>query len=476
MDLPLVFDIALGLLFIYLILSLLASEIQELLTTLLQWRAHHLKQSIEILIIGDSKDSTEGIEFVDKLYSSPLLKALNQEAKGPISKFFRMLSHRMGQTFRTLTGARNVFGNQRSGPSYIPSETFVKALLEDLEIKNLIHQKSLEVLQQAIDEKLEIVRRLLEMLRQETNDETFLVGEFEDLRHRLSTIHLDFSQRQITFSTTMGQLITQLTTFVKNTEVVLQDNDHCKTFLNKRLPYILDAIATPKLEPTIASVVQSTLEQNHLIPAQLKRSLNTLAQNTQVQARELADEFQQFETSLAQWFDQSMARASGVYKRNAKGIAFIVGFLVAVVSNTDTVYIVTRLSTDSILRNTIVQAANQVEQGQFRPSQSSANVEAPEAEDSNSTDLITDTAEQIQDVRDAVRLAMEDLPLPIGWTPEIVKQQQRQASGWSFPILRRLIGWIVTGIALSMGASFWYSLISKLIQIRNTGDDSSSKK
>ena len=52
MNLPFVLDIAIGLAFVYLILSLLAAEIQELLTTLLQWRAAHLKKSIETLLTG----------------------------------------------------------------------------------------------------------------------------------------------------------------------------------------------------------------------------------------------------------------------------------------------------------------------------------------------------------------------------------------------------------------------------------------
>jgi hypothetical protein len=47
MNLPFVLDVAIGLIFVYLILSLLTSEIQELLATLLQWRAAHLKKSIE---------------------------------------------------------------------------------------------------------------------------------------------------------------------------------------------------------------------------------------------------------------------------------------------------------------------------------------------------------------------------------------------------------------------------------------------
>jgi hypothetical protein len=52
MNLPIVIDVAISLIFVFLILSLLASEMQELLTTILQWCASHLKESIEVLLAG----------------------------------------------------------------------------------------------------------------------------------------------------------------------------------------------------------------------------------------------------------------------------------------------------------------------------------------------------------------------------------------------------------------------------------------
>ncbi|NET52124.1 MAG: hypothetical protein F6K09_26555, partial [Merismopedia sp. SIO2A8] len=75
------------------------------------------------------------------------------------------------------------------------------------------------------------------------------------------------------------------------------------------------------------------------------------------------------------------------------------------------------------------------------------------------------------EVKEAMEVALKDLPLPIGWKAEVVAQQkeQEQASGWQFPILRRLIGWLISGVALSMGASFWYNLIGRVIRVRNTG-------
>lgn len=457
MNLPLVFDIALGLTFIYLILSLLASEIQELIATLLQWRAEHLKKSIEILITGDSDDSSDSIRFINQIYDTPLLKALNQEAKGPFAKFFRVISQRIGQTYRWITRTRNTFGFQKSGPSYIPSTTFAAALLEDLNIKDITHHKSCDVLQQSVDDKLNRLRVFLDILREQKN-EPLLVGEFEDLRYRINILQTDFSHRQLSFSAAMASLIAQVSQFLDNAQAVLAyDTDYQLTF-NQHFPYLKQAIAARPLEPRIADVVQSHIENNPAIPQQLRHNLIALAQGAQTQATELANEIVEFEQSVANWFDRAMDRSSGVYKRNAKGIAFILGVIIAVASNTDTLYVLTRLSQDSVLRSTIVETADQlvVEQGSLNT-------------DASATGEESSATEQLGAVKDAVQVALDDLPLPLGWTPQIVEQQKQQASDWHFPILRRMIGWFVTGIALSMGASFWYGLIGKIINVRNTG-------
>ena len=62
MNLPVILDIVIGLIFVYLTFSLLASEIQSILTTILQWRAVHLKQSIEELISGQTYIDNDNLE------------------------------------------------------------------------------------------------------------------------------------------------------------------------------------------------------------------------------------------------------------------------------------------------------------------------------------------------------------------------------------------------------------------------------
>ena len=81
LGLPVIVDITISLILIYFALSLLSSEIQELLTTLLQWRAVHLKQSIEGLLVGnDPEKSQEARELANKIYANPLLRSLNHKS------------------------------------------------------------------------------------------------------------------------------------------------------------------------------------------------------------------------------------------------------------------------------------------------------------------------------------------------------------------------------------------------------------
>lgn len=148
MNLSAVLDIAIGVIFIYLILSLLASEIQELVATVLQWRAKHLKESIENLLVGDNKkDPPEMLaakRLANQLYTNPLIENVNQEATGLIVNLLRKPTWQLGKKYQLVTeNEETVFGRgKHTGPSYIPSETFATTLLETLKIPNLTHKFS----------------------------------------------------------------------------------------------------------------------------------------------------------------------------------------------------------------------------------------------------------------------------------------------------------------------------------------------
>lgn len=141
MNIPAIVDVVIGLIFIYLILSLLASEIQELIATVFQWRAQHLRQSIINLLAGDmfTEQNVEAAKQLTKdLYNHPLLNDINQEAKGLFAIMFRKMTWYISWIYQGITGREGVFGNKLSAPSYIHGETFATAVMERLGIGKLV--------------------------------------------------------------------------------------------------------------------------------------------------------------------------------------------------------------------------------------------------------------------------------------------------------------------------------------------------
>lgn len=469
MSLPLVVDVAIGLLFIYLTLSLLASEIQELLTTILQWRAEHLKKSVEILL----KDET----FADRLYQSPLIKALNQEGKGPFSEAFRRISYFVSDIYHRVTQNRNVFGNERSGPSYIPAATFSVALLQQINLGAISEKISVQSLKAFKAEKLAAVQDIVNALRNSLGDYTLLDDELTNLDRNLDEVLEDFANRRATLPASIQQLIQQIQQFLENTESWLADHNHCKDIIRSRLPYIKQAVLKRRLDPTVAEVLMvifNELEGNNGnyaiaprlkeivdvlkqdnpelferlsdLPDDLKKNLIALAEHAQFKVDSLEDGIRQMEQEVAIWFDNSMARASGVYRRNAKGIAILIGCIIAVVLNADSFYIANRLSKDTALRSTISQAGDQL------IAQDSLEIQT-----------------NLESLKNAVDGVLDEIPLPIGWS-ETNTAEQMSYQGVILPApLRRIFGWLVSGIALSMGASFWYDLLGKIVRVRTTG-------
>lgn len=65
-----------------------------------------------------------------------------------------------------------------------------------------------------------------------------------------------------------------------------------------------------------------------------------------------------------------------------------------------------------------------------------------------------------------VRLyAVKDIGIPIGWTDE----QRSKLFDGPVGVLSALIGWLVTAIAVTLGAPFWFDLLGKLVKLRGSG-------
>lgn len=138
------------------------------------------------------------------------------------------------------------------------------------------------------------------------------------------------------------------------------------------------------------------------------------------------------------WFDDSMDRVSGWYARKAQFSLILIALGVTILSNADTLKLAQSLWQDETLRASIVALAEK-------------SGEACKEED--------DSGECIELA--SQKLIKDNLPeLPFGWT-----DSPKKAGEW----IKKIIGLLITAVAVSLGAPFWFDIINKLIKIRAAG-------
>ena len=607
MNLPFILDVLISLVFIYLILSLLASEIQELITTLLQWRAKHLKDSIESLISGGDRtqESRKVDALINSIYNDPLIKNMNQEAHGLFATGFRSFTRVLVPGNR-----KGAFGsNQSTGPSYIESETFSTVIVDRLGVSHLtdkLVEIRLEKFATRILGNVTIVGDRIEAVPN-CEESTSIWGRgmalgielgadsrYYHLVESFATIQNDYHNRSAKLSTCIERMGESLDCFIASYQGDMTDslqsfvqritNDklslfgpnnerawitgglqptvsdiaalvdktstlHCEikarydnistsgqelqarvlsrktTYLQQYSGLTADAVNTyqpseeeeqtclssalNELTPEEFRIYQDyqTYQQidralDHL-PKSFRDSLGILARRAETRTRAAGNAVDDFRTEVGIWFDRSMGRTSGVYKRNSKGVAIIIGVLIAMFTNSDTFHIFGRVASDDSLRKVITDRASQIAPKTDPTAQTGTNV----------------ISRDLTDLKDQTQQVLADIPLPITWNPRNLSQQldcpyapktDNLKNGdekiyslltrdqWNdlyqacvgktntddIPVLfqvgqmitarpmgflRMLSGWWISGIAIAMGAPFWFDLLGKIVNVRNSG-------
>jgi hypothetical protein len=188
----------------------------------------------------------------------------------------------------------------------------------------------------------------------------------------------------------------------------------------------LDVIAPA--DPTSPRTTEKLQSAINNLPDPLKNALTTLFD-------EAGHDVEQFKSQLEIWFNNTMERVSGWYKRRTQWIQLVFAIVLVVSLNIDSVHIGrTLFAVHSPLREALVEQA--------KPFLSSHN----------------DTLEH-------VTAAISSVSLPIGWAEFRWKGLDQTAAD----ILSRFPGWLITALAVSLGAPFWFDLLNKFVNIRGSG-------
>ncbi|HEY0428057.1 MAG TPA: hypothetical protein VGC76_09780 [Pyrinomonadaceae bacterium] len=359
-----ILDVIIGMIFIFLLLSLVCSAINEIIEAYMNKRADYLFQGIKDLL-----DDKDGNGLAGELYAHPLIASLLQ----------------------------NKYGGKPLRPSYIPARNFSLALMDIVSAAGDIKKS----------------------------------GSASATPPKALPAPLVISNVPVTAEALAPAPASTEGTENLRSAVALMENPYIKRAL---LP-LIDA-----------------------------------AGKDAAKARE----------NIENWFNSGMDKVSGWYKRRAQIILLLLGFLIALFLNADTITISNKLWHDKPLRDSLVASAQEAVKN--NPAGSNDSTPQPAAQEiiddcgkkedkkgvcSNSCLKNTNSPEcRLNESLQRI----EDLNLPIGWSGSnlLTLPPAGHNAEWILAWLKKLLGLLITAFAVSLGAPFWFDLLNKFVVVRST--------
>jgi hypothetical protein len=428
-----ILEVAIGLVFVWLVMSVAAMTIQEWLSNALKWRPKALHGAIQQMIASNN--------LAMQLYQHPLITGLSATPQ------------KAGKKMRL--------------PSYMPAGKFSLALI-DLITKAGLDASPIVQASPAVNDKL---------------DETLAGPEQRKVATSDWKAVLDTAHQAATSQASLDSLKSQVQIFGEKYPEVQP--------LLAGIQPKLDAFYQPYLTRASsgASVPEAQVAMNkfHL-------GLNAIKQNpdhgsagetigTVLRSVELMGTMTVAQTRvhLETWFNDAMDRLSGVYKRRSQFMAFLIGTFLALLMNVDSINVATSLWREPTLRQTIIAEAQ------------SYNLPATTGTTTSPLQSIPQMQKQLQvlNIPFGWTLAVFDTGgrkcslFPVGNV--IWGFPSRDSSG--VPVCKefnnipldpygwamKLLGMLITGAAAAQGAPFWFDVLKKMVNVRSSGPNPSEQ-
>ena len=181
-------------------------------------------------------------------------------------------------------------------------------------------------------------------------------------------------------------------------------------------------------------------------------------------AIEAGDDLATFRAGVEGWFNDSMARVSGWYKRRVQRWLLAYAAVLTLALNVDTIVLARALwSQDGVRQAVVAQVARDTQA-------TTTTVQATGRDQATTTTTVNELEKVASRVADVSKLG-----IPIGWASEKKGGQPnpdpRRWPGWHpMGLLVKLLGLALTVGALALGAPFWFDLLNKVTKLRSAGD------
>jgi len=232
-------------------------------------------------------------------------------------------------------------------------------------------------------------------------------------------------------------------------KALVRDDSHPSYIAARTFAKTIMDLATPNQPGSISFEDLESGIQKDLPPGSLQTSLLAVIQGTDKKIEDA-------QKAIEGWYNDNMDRVNGWYKRKTQLWTLIVATLITVATNADTLRIASRLWLEPTVRSEIVEAA----QNPNRPVTASDREEALARALGWKDRPATPPSGRVQ--------SAETLGQVLGWRDA---GDLKDVSKWA----ERIIGWLLTILAVSLGAPFWFDVLNRFMNLRSAGNAPSEK-
>ncbi|HEX6034031.1 MAG TPA: hypothetical protein VFY83_06330 [Anaerolineales bacterium] len=458
MNLGAIVEVAIGLIFVWIVLSLSVIQIQEWIITRLDKRARDMEDAIHEMLANPNLKA--------QFYDHPIIRGLTAKNK-------RKEPSRIPAWFYRYPILRGFTKEKRRIPSYIPSQQFALTLFDItmsagtessliqqglLKLRDDLQKERSLSREQAVIEELNI---LIEFARSAAATEAgtaFTKNTLALLKQKAQ----EFAEKYPNLKPVIDATLEEASRRKAEIDDLLK---------SKGAPHGKDAFANLRRGIAALSVISPEINQ----------TLNALLLNVEEYISEGETNLARARKNVEKWFDDSMDRLSGAFKRYSQRVALIIGLVLATILNVDSVDLTLYLWREPSVRQALAGKAASFELSE-------------QALQENPVDALQNFRNQFV-----------GLSLPVGWgfsrTPGAAALsdpscQVFPGEGQSFgvPLIgtnlcivppqsnnevnlaTKILGIILTALAARQGAPFWFDILKRVVNLRGTGVNPAEKE
>ena len=483
MNLGAIVEVAIGIIFVWTMLSLAIVQIQEWITTMLDKRAKDMEAAIHEMLANPNLRS--------QFYDHPVVRGLTSRKK-------RRKPSRVPAWLYNAPLIRGFTQEKRRLPSYIPSQQFSLALFDIamtagtessliqqgiFKLRDDLEKNKNKPKDQAVIDALNILADLARSAAATEAGTSITNIGLNLLKKRVE----EFSKQFPEYKEVMDRALTEAELLKKEIEKVKR----------KQKPEEGGDVVLTKLKDGIAAL--------SVISPELNQSLSSLLLNIEQFTAQGESNIAKARKNVEKWFDDSMDRVTGVFKRYSQSMALVIGMIIAAVLNVDSINLTLYLWREPSVREVLVAKAENFELPQeqlasnpeqtlqaFRDKFVGLNLpvgwvlrDAGDQAVFDSTCQIFPGAGQSFGIPVVIPKFVTSLAGRVGFSPnsenEFIKTAATSFNNWNKKCIAppeansesnfalKFFGMLLTAVAARQGAPFWFDLLKKVVNVRATG-------